>query len=653
MAYEHESKEARTLKAIQSKNYPDTNKDFVKNISRLNSSVDYISSYMNVMQKGIDDANKNIIEQLQGILQDIWVLFAGGEPTGFDIGDVKYIFMALGALFGFSGRPFPYNVFDMVTHLFDNFLSLIPQFTDVIFDTIFAWADALGVDPEFTGILRDAYDKAIEALNKGNNIIEALAGFGGGIADMMGGIAGYIFTEFIQPIIDFISRAIGGGIGGAISTIMTNIGRIFGLASGADSKATLLMKKAVPLWESLDGNGETSFPLATADVLMNVNATNSRGAFISCAGGSLKQTISCIVSKTGTVNSFNLDVYKLNASNEGDLIYTSSGLSSSLISGVGNETVLFHILNDDDAFETDQNSYYFVMARMTGSGSVNIQGKTFPVANTSTRPLYSGVLRDPTASPVPNNIPAATLDSKYVRDTPYFQLGSMGDITPQSFYFDFSALTTNLWYFKRHYWSGVGEVQWLTTNSSGYLYMPSGGPDGLSAITHKFNVSTDRCRVGMKIPSAPTIRPTIMYMFSRLDMSNFIGIGVYNDSTYGSVAQLHRGNGINDVDAFGVKIQGDYVGKWIWLEYDPTEGKFYFLVDPNFNDPAYRNTIVSGGAVAYEWSETSYTELSSLDKSSTSRSGGIVMVQGTPFGGFPTRSTPVDDFKLEDYPEAL
>jgi hypothetical protein len=154
---EYQSKEIRALKSIDSGRYPDTNKDFVKNMQRLNSNVDYISSYMITMQKGIDDANKTIIEQIQSFINDLIVLFAGGEPTGIELGDLKYIIQGLGALFGFNG-PFPFSLLDAASHFFLGFVVPLPQFIDVIFDSIFAWAESLGLSPEFIDHLREFAD---------------------------------------------------------------------------------------------------------------------------------------------------------------------------------------------------------------------------------------------------------------------------------------------------------------------------------------------------------------------------------------------------------------------------------------------------------------------------------------------------------------
>lgn len=142
MAYEYESKETRVLKTIDSSRYPDSNKDFEKNIRRLNSSVDYISSYMRVMQAGIDDANKSFIEQIQSFINDLVVLFAGGEPTGIEIGDLKYVIQAIGALFGFNG-PFPVNLINAVQHFFTGYLGSLVQLSDLVFDAIEAWMQDL------------------------------------------------------------------------------------------------------------------------------------------------------------------------------------------------------------------------------------------------------------------------------------------------------------------------------------------------------------------------------------------------------------------------------------------------------------------------------------------------------------------------------
>lgn len=159
------SVETRSLTAINSRNQSFANKDFVKNIAWLNNSVDTLSSYTQLLQKGVDNANQNFIEQIQGFAADLFVLFAGGEPTGIDIGDLKYVFQGLGALLGVNpDTPFPLNLVDAANHLFGNWIVPLPQFTDVIFDAMTAWAEDLGLSEEFINSLK-ALSEAIVTLN--------------------------------------------------------------------------------------------------------------------------------------------------------------------------------------------------------------------------------------------------------------------------------------------------------------------------------------------------------------------------------------------------------------------------------------------------------------------------------------------------------
>ena len=71
-------------------------------------------------------------------------MIGGREPTGIEIGDIKYIFQAIGALFGINpDTPFPLNLIEAVGHMFEQFIIPLPQFTDVIFDAMAAWAEDL------------------------------------------------------------------------------------------------------------------------------------------------------------------------------------------------------------------------------------------------------------------------------------------------------------------------------------------------------------------------------------------------------------------------------------------------------------------------------------------------------------------------------
>jgi hypothetical protein len=145
------------LQRIDSSKYPDTNKDFEANVQRLNSFVDYISQYLQQMQKGVDQASQDPITRMRDMITDIGVLLGGGELLyGINLGDLQYFLPALGAMFGFdTGQPFPLNLFYAAEHFLLGYIVPLDSFAFVIEDLIDGWATALGLSPEFIDSLHD------------------------------------------------------------------------------------------------------------------------------------------------------------------------------------------------------------------------------------------------------------------------------------------------------------------------------------------------------------------------------------------------------------------------------------------------------------------------------------------------------------------
>lgn len=163
------SVETQALQQINSRTKTFANKDFVKNMAWLNQSVDTLSAYTQKLQKGVDSANQNAFEQVQGIWADLFVLFGGLEPTGIEIGDVKYIIQGLGALLGINPEtPFPLNLVEAAWHMFETYIIPADQFTDVIFDAIEAWAVEFGLSPDFLeslGELRSSIEAVTDSFD--------------------------------------------------------------------------------------------------------------------------------------------------------------------------------------------------------------------------------------------------------------------------------------------------------------------------------------------------------------------------------------------------------------------------------------------------------------------------------------------------------
>lgn len=169
------SVEAGALREIDSRTKTFVNKDFVKNMAWLNQSVDTLSAYTQKLQAGVDSANRNTIEQVQGIIADLLALFSGG-PTGIDFGDFKYILQALRAMLGIDpDTPFPLNIFQAIKHMLQTYIIPQEQFTDVIFDAIIAWAETLGFSDNAVASIEE-FDDAVISFYHGMDELKAVFG---------------------------------------------------------------------------------------------------------------------------------------------------------------------------------------------------------------------------------------------------------------------------------------------------------------------------------------------------------------------------------------------------------------------------------------------------------------------------------------------
>lgn len=657
MVYQRESREARTLGTITAESYD--YRDQAKTMIKMGSDIGYISAYIRKMQRGIDAANENFVQQIGRLLADFFSLLAGNGDTGFDFGDLKYILQMFGALFGLGNQTAPWNFFEAAWHFIFTYIIPLPDFDEAInmiidgvIATILDWfgeVPVLGEAAQQLAVwLSDFRDGFLAIEDNFWALVRSITGGIEDVAEFLGGILQHVYDTWIRPIVDAISfgvGGVGGAVTGALTSIVTNIGKIFNLASGADSKASQMLNSVKPLWETLDGNGETSTPLSSADATMVVNATNSRGGFIRCVGGDVKATISCIAFKTGTVTTCNFDVYRLESNGDLTWIYTSDDQAVNLSTTA---TVLFVELDEEDEFPIDIATHYLVIGRMTGSGSVTVQGRQYPSMSFLNRPYYPGLLRDPSSDPNPAYILAATVDTLYVRDTPYFQLGTRDDILPQSFYVDFSTLSTSLWLKKKQLIIGAPFHITDIYVEGGVTKIGDANPPasvgGFGGLVYRYPVATKNCRAGIRLKQdVQSGKSNYVNLFSRLDFSNFLSFAF---STTG--CGIYVGTGVNAFTSFTAISTDTYSdfneGDWIYLEHDDSLAELFVYKNPVWTDPNYRDPIGSGGSVIMNI-PMSTSGLSSLNTSPSSRSGGIIMYKQQGSGC----SAYVDDFILEDW----
>lgn len=123
--YKVESQEARALASITVDSYD--YRDQAKLLTKLTSDVSYLAQYNRQMQKGIDAANSNFIEQITDFINEVATVIGGLGNTGIDLGDLKYVLEAMGALFGFDSATgiagiLPINLIDAAWHFVKSYV---------------------------------------------------------------------------------------------------------------------------------------------------------------------------------------------------------------------------------------------------------------------------------------------------------------------------------------------------------------------------------------------------------------------------------------------------------------------------------------------------------------------------------------------------
>ncbi|QFG08169.1 minor tail protein [Gordonia phage GretelLyn] len=101
---DYESKQVRALRGISTRSEK-PNKDLETNIRNLNNSVRYMSSMMGIMQEGIDDANRDILQQFSDAIQDLMIIFnlgGGGDTLNLDWGDLGVVLKNISSIFRFD-----------------------------------------------------------------------------------------------------------------------------------------------------------------------------------------------------------------------------------------------------------------------------------------------------------------------------------------------------------------------------------------------------------------------------------------------------------------------------------------------------------------------------------------------------------------------
>ncbi|QDH92299.1 hypothetical protein SEA_SQUIDDLY_31 [Gordonia phage Squiddly] len=181
--------------------------------------------------------------------------------------------------------------------------------------------------------------------------------------------------------------------------------------------------------------------MSTAPPTISVTANYAAWANVIFKSAAERKVLTWEAYKSGTVSTFNLDVYKLEADGSSTLIYSSPNLAGDVPVNLASIGWMQHLM-DGASIIADLGDIYDVQFRMTGSGTVYITGLNFHYSTPlpGFRPYAIGSGRNPSTTPAPATISTATRDAMYTGPAPFVSIGiDVGQVAlPRSFFDDFN-----------------------------------------------------------------------------------------------------------------------------------------------------------------------------------------------------------------------
>lgn len=156
------SREVWFLRQVERQQY---SSDFVQNLTQLNNTMTSVSKYLIGMQQGIDDLNRDIFEVINDFIEEMIIIFTGGEPgadSGFRWTDLHYIIRNIGKILGFGS-------------FFNGELDLLGWAAD-FFDVV--------IGDNVFGAIADRINAFIA------DLLQGISGATGGLVDLTGWLGG-------------------------------------------------------------------------------------------------------------------------------------------------------------------------------------------------------------------------------------------------------------------------------------------------------------------------------------------------------------------------------------------------------------------------------------------------------------------------------
>lgn len=301
-----------------------------------------------------------------------------------------------------------------------------------------------------------------------------------------------------------------------------------------------------------------------------------------------RKVLTWIAYKTGTVSTFNVDVYKLEQDGSSSLLYSSPNLAGEIPVSLASIGWMQHLITTQTII-ADVGDIYDVQFRMTGSGSVSLAGINFPYPTPlpGFRPYSAGAGRNASTTPAPTTIAASTRDAMYTGPCPFVSIGiDVGQTQIPRFFFDD---------FNR---SSFGP-RWITYGSIGIVdnkVRHTGGifSNSTAAAMYHQPLATDIAEVGFDIDLDNLEAGAGMCCTSGLGSG--VWLAVENDGVWIQTGAYNsRTNRTTTIAAPGA---GRYTLRCIRSEDDTHYVFQAYFGDPNATDPVL-TWADTGNAVAH------------------------------------------------------
>ncbi|AYR02505.1 minor tail protein [Gordonia phage Ailee] len=181
--------------------------------------------------------------------------------------------------------------------------------------------------------------------------------------------------------------------------------------------------------------------MSTAPPTISVTANYAPWANVIFKTAAERKVLTWEAYKSGTVSTFNLDVYKLEADGSSTWVYSSPNLAGDVPVNLASIGWMQHLMTGA-SIVADIGDIYDVQFRMTGSGTVFVTGLNFHMSTPlpGFRPYTIGSGRNPSSDPAPAVISTAARDAMYTGPAPFVSIGiDVGQVAlPRSFFDDFN-----------------------------------------------------------------------------------------------------------------------------------------------------------------------------------------------------------------------